>query len=97
MHQTSKGEKLTQYFMHQFNLLTGKKQEERTVFDNLQKCGICLDTKTQFSVLTCGHVVCVTCKDHVVGKRNNVTCPFCRDEGSASDMVTVDYVDLTRD
>jgi len=97
MHQTSEGEKLTQYFMHQFNLFTGKKQEERTVFDNLQKCGICLDTKTQFSVLTCGHVVCVTCKDHVVGKRNNVTCPFCRDEGSASDMVTVDYVDLTGD
>jgi hypothetical protein len=98
MHVTSEGKKLTQYWMHAFNLFTGKKQEERTVFDDLHKCGICLDTNTQFSVLACNHAVCATCKDNIVGKKNNVTCPFCRDESSASNIVTVDVpVDLTVD
>jgi hypothetical protein len=91
------GKPLTQVWAHEFTMCFGPRQVEevRKVYNLEETCPICMDSYRQFSVLACGHAVCATCKDKVVGKRNNVTCPFCRDEGSASDMVTVDYVDLT--
>jgi|Laugresbdmm110sd_1035091.scaffolds.fasta_scaffold39540_2 hypothetical protein len=86
------GKQLTQVWAHEFTMCFGPQEVEevRKVYNLEETCPICMDSYRQFSVLACGHAVCATCKDNVVQMRNNVTCPFCRDEGSASDIVTVD-------
>jgi len=93
------GNNMTQVWAHEFTMYSRPQEVEevREVYNLTEECPICMDSYQQFSVLACRHAVCATCKDKVVQKRNNVTCPFCRDESSASNIVTVDIVDLTRD
>jgi hypothetical protein len=86
----------TQLWLHCFEVLLAP-NEVRTVYNVTDECPICLQSKQQFCVLTCGHGVCATCKDDVADARKNVRCPVCRDHSSASNIVTVDIVDLTGD
>ncbi|OCT90609.1 RING finger protein 227 [Xenopus laevis] len=49
---------------------------------NMEECGICyLDfgagRKAQ-SLAACGHVMCTSCLQHLLGKGSTVTCPYCR-------------------
>ncbi len=90
--KTRDGKSKTQVWGHLFTVRQVPKQVEevRTVYNLEETCPICLDTYGQFSVLTCKHALCAKCKDDVADARKNVKCPFCLEDSSASNIVTVD-------